>query len=208
MLQVLKEYQALHDARKDRTAEYRETLADRPWAACPCAVCKALGVHVVLFRGAERNRRRGFHNLFVTYQPASRGTKLRRRPSPRPRPPGSEEEDPDVKTPAILRVPALEVRQGRSRVLYSFAVDGKLLPRIASVSRIAREDQRIAGYQRPEVLSHIAEIRTYLESDNPLIPNAIVVAFDKRVKFEPLTGLAADTAYSRPGSAPHTRRVR
>jgi hypothetical protein len=28
-------------------------------------VCRALGVHVVIFRGAERNRRRGFHNLFV-----------------------------------------------------------------------------------------------------------------------------------------------
>jgi DGQHR domain-containing protein len=85
-------------------------------------------------------------------------------------------------------------------VLYSFAVDGKLLPRIASVSRIARKDQQIAGYQRPEVLSHIAEIRTYLESANPLIPNAIVVAFDKRVKFEPLPGPAADTAYSRLGT--------
>jgi DGQHR domain-containing protein len=105
-----------------------------------------------------------------------------------------------VKTPAILRVPALEVRQGRSRLLYSFAVDGKLLPRIASVSRIARKGQLIAGYQRPEVLSHIAEIRTYLESSNPLIPNAIVVAFDKRVKFKPLPGPPADIAYSRPGT--------
>jgi hypothetical protein len=84
VLQVLKEYQALHDARKDRTAEYRETLGDRPWAACPCAVCKALGVHVVLFRGAERNRRRGFHNLFVTYDRLQ--SELHRRPAP-PRPP-------------------------------------------------------------------------------------------------------------------------
>lgn len=106
-----------------------------------------------------------------------------------------------MKTAATLRIPALEVRQGRSRVLYSFAVDGKLLPRFASVSRIARDGERIAGYQRPEVLSHIAEIRTYLESDNPLIPNAIVVAFDKRVTFEPHGGPAADTAaYSRLGT--------
>jgi hypothetical protein len=40
------------------------------------------------------------------------------------------------------------------------------------------------------VLSHISEIRDYLESDNPMIPNAIVVAFDRRVRFEPL----ADTS--------------
>lgn len=80
VLMALAEYQAIHDARKDRTAEYRETLAGRPWEACPCAVCGTLGVHVVLFRGAERNRRRGFHNLFVTYRRLQ--AELRRGPRP------------------------------------------------------------------------------------------------------------------------------
>jgi hypothetical protein len=91
VLAVLREYQALHDARKDRTSEYRETLADRPWAACPCAVCKALGIHVVLFRGAERNRRRGFHNLFVTYHRLQ--GKLRRRAT-QPLPSGARRKTP------------------------------------------------------------------------------------------------------------------
>jgi DGQHR domain-containing protein len=40
------------------------------------------------------------------------------------------------------------------------------------------------GYQRPEVVSHIAQIREYLESENPMLPNAIVVAFDERVQFK------------------------
>jgi len=31
-------------------------------------ICRQLGIHIVLFRGAERNRRRGFHNLFVVYR--------------------------------------------------------------------------------------------------------------------------------------------
>lgn len=85
-----------------------------------------------------------------------------------------------------LRLPALEVRQGRDRALYSFAVDGKLLPSFAAVSRIGRDaDRLIFGYQRPEVQSHVAEIRNYLESENPLIPNAVVVAFDPVVRFEP-----------------------
>ena len=35
---------------------------------CPCEICRRLGIHVMLFRGAERNRRRGFHNLFVFYR--------------------------------------------------------------------------------------------------------------------------------------------
>ena len=38
-----------------------------------------------------------------------------------------------------------------------------------------------ARTQRPEVLSHIASIRRYLESEAPMIPNALVVAFDKRL---------------------------
>ena len=67
LLQVLQEYNSLFDGRKDRTEMYARTLKDRPWTRCRCAICKQLGVHVVVFRGAERNRRRGFHNLYVTH---------------------------------------------------------------------------------------------------------------------------------------------
>lgn len=66
-LAMVREYERLHDGRKDRSAEYREVLADRPWKACPCAVCRSIGIHVVIFRGAERNRRRGFHNLWMMH---------------------------------------------------------------------------------------------------------------------------------------------
>src|SRR6266704_4200426 len=99
-----------------------------------------------------------------------------------------------------MLLPALEVRQGDGRVLYSFAVDGKKLPWFAAVSRIRRDgDAQIEGYQRPEVLSHIASIRRYLESEAPMIPNALVVAFDKRVQFEPQHG-APSVSYARPGT--------
>jgi DGQHR domain-containing protein len=84
-----------------------------------------------------------------------------------------------------LLLPALEIRQGPNRLLYSFAVDGKRLSDFATISRVHREDGgELQGYQRPEVRSHIAEIRAYLESDDPMIPNAIVIAFDTRVRFE------------------------
>lgn len=65
LLAALQEYNELFDGRKDRTQMYSRTLADAPWQRCKCSVCRSLGVHVVLFRGAERNRRRGFHNLYV-----------------------------------------------------------------------------------------------------------------------------------------------
>ena len=99
-----------------------------------------------------------------------------------------------------LRVPALEIRQGLNRTLYSFAIDGKQLPRFAAISRIHRDDTaQIHGYQRPEVLSHIAAIRRYLESEDPMIPNALVVAFDSRVRFEPDPTAPAD-GYAGPGT--------
>lgn len=85
-----------------------------------------------------------------------------------------------------LRVPALAVTQSEGRVLYQFAVDGKLLDRFATVSRIHRDgDQQVQGYQRPEALQHIASIRRYIESESPMIPNGIVIAFDERVRFVP-----------------------
>jgi len=85
-------------------------------------------------------------------------------------------------------VPAIEIVQGRGRKVFAFPVDGKLLPRFASVTRIARtESEGVTGYQRPEVLSHISQIRKYLESDDPMLPNAIVVAFDRSVSFKPVS---------------------
>ena len=44
------------------------TLEDRPWEKCSCAICKKIGVEVVIFRGNNRNRRRGIHNLHVYYE--------------------------------------------------------------------------------------------------------------------------------------------
>jgi len=94
-----------------------------------------------------------------------------------------------MKPAKMLELPAIAIRQGVQRELYAFAVDGKRLHDFAQVSRLSRsDDENIEGYQRPEVLSHIAEIRNYLESEEPMLPNAIVVAFDSRVAFRPLGG--------------------
>lgn len=87
----------------------------------------------------------------------------------------------------IIELPALAIRQSTGRELYGVAIDGKQLHTIAQISRLGRgKGQSIIGYQRPEVISHIAEIRNYLESEGAMLPNAIVVAFDSRVSFRPL----------------------
>lgn len=98
-----------------------------------------------------------------------------------------------------LRLPALAVTQSEGRTLYQFAVDGKSLDRFATVSRIRRDEQSLVqGYQRTESLQHIASIRKYIESDRPMIPNGIVIAFDSRVTFTPARA-KSKVEYSRMG---------
>lgn len=65
VLPSLSEYGHLYGAKGNLIPSYKETLESRPWKECPCQVCRELGIQVVIFRGAERNRRRGFHNLSV-----------------------------------------------------------------------------------------------------------------------------------------------
>jgi len=48
-------------------AQYRNTLHDQPWKKCKCAVCRDIGIDVVIFRGCNRNKRRGAHNTCRLY---------------------------------------------------------------------------------------------------------------------------------------------
>ena len=68
LIKLLIEYQSLFGSVRNYATEYEAVLRDRPWNDCICSVCKHLGINVVIFRGAERNRRRGFHNVYITYQ--------------------------------------------------------------------------------------------------------------------------------------------
>jgi DGQHR domain-containing protein len=86
-------------------------------------------------------------------------------------------------------------------MLYVFSVDGKLVHRFAAISRVRRDEEGVLrGYQRPEVLSHIDEIRRFIEGPNPMIPNAIVLAFNSTVRFEPLSTEFHPEGSSRPGT--------
>lgn len=68
VMAALSDYYQVLGIGGERVATYEEVLEQRPWASCGCNICKALGIHVIMFRGAERNRRRGFHNIHVLYQ--------------------------------------------------------------------------------------------------------------------------------------------
>lgn len=45
--------------------KYLRTLKEMPWKKCDCPMCSSLGINVLIFRGTNRNKRRGFHNLWA-----------------------------------------------------------------------------------------------------------------------------------------------
>lgn len=68
-LDVIEEYDRLITPdRPDTRPLLRRTLEVRPWKACPCEICRRDGIQVIVFRGNNRNRRRGFHNTYVFYR--------------------------------------------------------------------------------------------------------------------------------------------
>ena len=70
VLESVNEYSALLQRKKTYnhfSERHQELLSERPWEKCKCKVCKDAGINIVVFRGANRNRRRGFHNTWVFY---------------------------------------------------------------------------------------------------------------------------------------------
>lgn len=65
---ALQAYADLFDVRRDYTSAYYETLAEAPWKECRCEICTKAGIDVIIFRGSERNKRRGFHNIYAFRQ--------------------------------------------------------------------------------------------------------------------------------------------
>jgi hypothetical protein len=53
-------------------ARTQKTLEERPWKTCDCAICRSAGIEVLIFRGSNRNKRRGFHNLGVYHKHLNR----------------------------------------------------------------------------------------------------------------------------------------
>jgi hypothetical protein len=64
-LETLCDYERVFSGQILHSEVYRRVLADKPWKNCACEICRRIGIHVMIFRGAERNRRRGFHNIYV-----------------------------------------------------------------------------------------------------------------------------------------------
>lgn len=72
VLDVLGEYETITKSKKSYLAAYQRTLEATPWKNCHCRLCEKHGIEIVIFRGTERNKRRGFHNMSVLAKKMSR----------------------------------------------------------------------------------------------------------------------------------------
>lgn len=88
-----------------------------------------------------------------------------------------------------IKVRALHTTQGNGVALYSFFLPGSKITEIAQISRIQRdEDHALKGFQRKEIKTHVKSIAEYLDNDNVLFPNAILLALSSEVNFKQSRG--------------------
>ena len=79
---------------------------------------------------------------------------------------------------------ALKIEQQSDHPLFLFTLTGEEILQVADISRIARsDDQDLIGYQRPEVRQHIQEIVDYLDGEEVLFPNSIIIALSSACRF-------------------------
>ena len=85
---------------------------------------------------------------------------------------------------ATLTLRALRIEQTVGCPLYLFSLTASEILQIADISRVSRDQSGdLIGYQRPEVRQHIQEIVDYLDGDQVIFPNPIIVALPSTVKF-------------------------
>ena len=65
VLDALSAYAEVIEPGRDYSVQHRELLEAAPWKTCDCGICQKVGIQICVFRGTERNKRRGFHNLCV-----------------------------------------------------------------------------------------------------------------------------------------------
>lgn len=85
---------------------------------------------------------------------------------------------------SVLSRRALRITQGSKAPVYLFSLTAKEILQVAEISRVGRGDHsELIGYQRPEVRQHVKEITDYLDGDDVLFPNPIIIALPSTVKW-------------------------
>ena len=103
-----------------------------------------------------------------------------------------------MSTPRFIERHALRITQSPTASVLLFSLTGEEIQEVAEVSRIARDDSDdLIGYQRGEVRRHVKNIVEYLNADNVLFPNSLILALTTAAEFTPVAD--AGGAHGVPG---------
>ena len=79
----------------------------------------------------------------------------------------------------------LVAKQSNTSSVVSFVADASQIEKIARISRVGRDSsQGLFGFQRSQIGNHIQEIHEYLEKEDAVLPNAIILAFINGVQLK------------------------
>lgn len=96
---------------------------------------------------------------------------------------------------------ALRFEQPGGNVVYLFTLAPSEILDVADISRVERDDSgKLMGYQRPGVRSHVKDIREYLEGEDIVFPNSIILALDPDVRFLSSRGAKATDGFATGGT--------
>ncbi|HZH78340.1 MAG TPA: DGQHR domain-containing protein DpdB [Archangium sp.] len=103
--------------------------------------------------------------------------------------------------PAVILRRAIRIEQHPKHPLYLFTLTASELLRIADVSRVSRDSAgALLGYQRPEVKKHVRNIAEYLNGDQVLFPNSIILALSSDAVFKQVRGPKVDPGIAEAGT--------
>src|SRR6516164_7585474 len=83
-----------------------------------------------------------------------------------------------------LTFSAIKAEQSPQHTVFSFAASAAQVFEMGRIERAGRSDNGVLrGFQRPQIAAHIHEIRDYLQREDAVLPNSVVVAFTDHVKI-------------------------
>jgi DGQHR domain-containing protein len=99
---------------------------------------------------------------------------------------------------------AVRAKQADGHDIFSFAATQDQVLGFSEIERVGRLDNgELKGFQRHQVASHIKEIRDYLNRDDAILPNAVIVAFINGVTLKEgpngIVTVVIDTSQGKPG---------
>lgn len=103
--------------------------------------------------------------------------------------------------PKLIKRRALLLAQNKDHPLYQFSLTGRELGTIAQISRVGRDNaDELIGYQRPEVKKHVQDIVEYLNGEDVIFPNAIILALNADVRFVASRGPNVSDGFAQSGT--------